>query len=283
MVVHLYNAKEHINLKQQMDVLLSPLTMAGGEWVANDKGEVGPTAAGHKVTFRSFFLSPNQGSAEIHFTSTGIHFNLNVSGRSGQWIRASGATAETPRMTGLVYPLGKKRPAVVYKTSAVPLASLSIEYQRSASEPVVTAPLVSPSFLSMDYTRGLLRRHTEWMWASVCTREVGIHLSSGTYDVDGYSLENAFFAPHSPPQFLNEKVEFVKLEGETTDKWAIRGRNVSLTFTAFDGYGGKVNLGLVNVSLDHRWGLYDGYVLVNNTRLDLHQTPGVFEDHYALW
>ncbi|EPY35779.1 hypothetical protein STCU_00916 [Strigomonas culicis] len=266
------------------------LARGGGVWHANATGAMGPTARGHRVTFRSLAAPGHRllpaAAATLTFADGEVRFDVRVSlPARGLRLAAAGAAAVASGMTGLVFPLGPHRAAVVYKAAAAPLtAPLTLRY--SADGAPEEEVRLAEGLLAMDYTRGLLRRHTRRRWGCVSAPSgVGLHLSQGAYDVDGVSMENALFRRGRAPRFLQRAVHMMPLvPAGGRDRWAMRSEELNLTFTSAGGYGGRTQLGIVDIHMDHRWGTYSGTVRAGvNETYELHDVPGVFEDQAALW
>lgn len=286
--------------------LVSPLIKSGSEWVPNATGGIGPSSPGHKVLFSTPPLG-QPASAAITFTEREILFDVSATFK-GEWdgkedvtvaARITGAATRPATFMGLAFPLGQNRPSLVNKMAAVPLvansAQLTVDVKGVGGRAVVV-PLPAGA-LAMDYTRGLLRRHTEWFWACVSdpATGTGFHLSAGTYDVDGASVEAALFstAKGGSTAFLDERVSFTALPVDPSQPaaakapwhpWKIESPSISLVFTPRDGYGARVNVKVINVNLDHQWGTFSGTVKQpDGSVVTLDEAPGVFEDHDALW
>lgn len=283
LVVQLYSKKYALSVKGRSDELLSSLTRRGACWVANSEGRYGPHASGHVVLFSS-----GRNEASILFKDGVIQFDVKSRLRAGSEVRIAGAARLPPQYMGLVFPLGPHRPSLVCKVAAAPLVkplevSLQLPGQASATQHTFA---LDEATLAMDYTRGLLRRHTLWRWACVTLpeRRLGIHLSSGTYDKDNVSLESAVYDGKSgKAYFLNEKLTFAPLASGNVGSWSIESESMSLQFEPCAGHDGRVNARIVNVNLDHRWGDFSGHITVAGERVELNHVMGVFEDHFALW
>lgn len=299
------------SLKARVSIpLLSPVLGWGTQLIPNASGAVGPAAPGHRVRYRSPPFHPNA-HADINFTEADIRFDVQATltgafdGTPGTTaaVRVVGTARYPAQSMALCFPLGRHRPSLVLKMAAVPLVPSSTvltidvkgakateeEEEEGRRQPVVVA--LSEGLLAMDYTRGLLRRHTKWYWASFSDprSQLGVHLSSGAYDADGVSTEASLFDnAQGTATFLDEAVVFHRLGDAAPEgphgQWTIASPSVSLVFSPHDGYGGKVDLKLICVNLDHRWGTFSGTVKRKDGSVaTIDAVLGVFEEHDALW
>ncbi|ORC86982.1 uncharacterized protein TM35_000241320 [Trypanosoma theileri] len=296
--VQFYNAESGESWKSKSVVpLLAPFF--GGKWVPNAVGNFGPNAAGHRVEFKAPFINQR---AAITFTGDSVH--VEVAGSVSQYMANKTttryqqqqelmykvfATASLPEeFLGFVFPLGPRRAALVNKVAAAPLQA-PLELQLGEQK------WRGAGFLSMDYTRGLLRRETRWYWASATAPDgYGFHLSAGTYDIDKKSVENTFFVSgkalliDTAVVFLPEVI-YVTPQSDEKDHdrgntiWNITGDGVHLRFRRVDAHDGNFHYGIVRGNLDHSWGIFDGTINVNGVSYSFENVSGVMEEHYAIW
>lgn len=295
LVVQLYRAADadgpELSLKGRVDVpVVSPFTSFGGKWVGL---HMNPTSAGHAVSFKG--LPWSQATANLTFSDGAIYVTVAapLRGSNGEQyhmhLTATVSTRDVP-MTGMLYPLGPRRPSIVYKLAAAPLlqpATILLHAAKGNTKP--QRLVLSTGHAALDYTRGLLRRRTEWYWACLSLAHgFGLHLSSGAYDFNGTSMESSVYnATSGHTAFLDEHVHFTKAAAVpapgTLSQWSIRSTSINLTFTPSDGHDGRVNIGVVNVDLNHQWGVFDGTIQWRNISVTVHSSPGVFEEHIAKW
>lgn len=275
--------------------LLPQRTGYGGVWVANGKGQMGPTAEGHSVLFNEpqfpwTAAGTRQPRANLTFSDGQMWFDVEVPLRSRTdnkkpVAHLSGAAHVPAALMGLVFPLGPRRASMVSKFAAA-TASQPVRLSLSDSEGVTHVNFENP-LIAIDYTRGMLKRETKWYWSCLTSPDgLGLHLSSGAYDVDGVSVESSVYdARTGHAYFLDEGVSFTQLHtaDSTEERWKVQSASVDLVFTAADHYDGAQNLGVVNMQMKHKWGLYSGSFRYHDQVVEVHDVPGVLEDHFALW
>lgn len=278
---------------QRRIVLLPPELGVGGEWIPDrfPNGSYGPHVEGHQILFRGLSApwdTPLNDSI-ITFTAGQVCLNISAAVRGGDGseyvLQLVGAAAIPEKRMGLVYPLGPHRAAVVQKVAGAPFTkSLELRLTSTRGDARETVVL-SDGYMAMDYTRGLLRRTTAWHWACVTepTTGIGLHLSSGTYDIDDISMESSIHDHRqNHVEFLNQRVLF-NPPTSNQKSWVVESPSVRLRFVPHDGHDGRVKAGLVNVELNHMWGLYDGEVEWRGTIIHFKGVPGVLEEHYGTW
>ncbi|KAG8340413.1 hypothetical protein TRVL_08761 [Trypanosoma vivax] len=295
--IQLYNTVTRESWKAKTTVPLFGW-LFGGKWVSNVHGSVGPTAEGHSVDFSAPFTGQ---SAKIRFVGGGLEFDVSGTVKKVEGLPSrkptlaaryelSGSAQLPKEFLGLVFPLGPRRAAVVHKFSAVPLS-------RPLSVGIGEGVWHGMGHISMDYTRGLLRRDTRWCWCTATAPEgYGFHLSAGTYDIGGKSMENSFYA-NGKVALLNTAVGFrkvfekmVKAEEENIDissgdtlRWAVTGDGIDLQFACVDSHNGTVHCGVVDGNLNHSWGIFNGTITVNGIVYEFSDVPGALEQHNMRW
>ncbi|RNF12970.1 uncharacterized protein Tco025E_06386 [Trypanosoma conorhini] len=278
--VSLYNVESEESWRATSRVPL-PGPWLGGQWVPNEKGEFGPTSAGHRVEF-SAPLSTHRArlcfaGRSVQVDATGVVAQQLPNGKSAGAQRYEvHAVATLPEeFLGVVFPLGPRRAALVSKVAAAPLQS-PLKLRLGGTE------WSGDGYLSMDYTRGLLRRETRWHWASATAPAgYGFHLSEGAYDVDNKSVENTFYAG-GRAVLLETRVEFHKVTA-AAKVWTLTGDGIQLRFRHADAHDAALHVGVVKTDLYHAWGTFDGSIRVEGAMYKFDRVAGVLEDHYALW
>eukprot|EP01134_Creolimax_fragrantissima_P001015 CFRG1015T1 len=175
---------------------------------------------------------------------------------------------------------------------------------------------------SVDWTKSMAMRRTEWNWASStfhavvqnftngeiktktkCT--IGINLSAKVYDIDGHSQENAVWVDgkvYSTEGVLFEVPETGKTQ--ETDLWGITSipiNNMTQSTTSvhvqlkFRPWGARTENDdkiLVKSKFLQAYGVYNGQITITTVvKSNLTETMvvevvdayGVAEDHFALW
>eukprot|EP01065_Artemidia_motanka_P038538 TRINITY_DN47389_c0_g1_i1.p1 TRINITY_DN47389_c0_g1~~TRINITY_DN47389_c0_g1_i1.p1 ORF type:complete len:425 (+),score=163.18 TRINITY_DN47389_c0_g1_i1:57-1277(+) len=183
----------------------------------------------------------------------------------------------------LVYPLGKRRPAIVTKLAG----------SRAAGTVTIADRTTQVDGVGMvDWTRALPRRLTVWNWAAASWKDasgvrLGMHLSRGCYeDSNGHSIE-AFYSVDGKVTPFDDQIVF-KVPAKDrllAEDWHVESKRgvVKYTFTPVDRVVGEFHLGVLDGGLHHIWGTMTGRLVVDGKTYEFNKIPGVIEEHYALW
>ena len=183
-----------------------------------------------------------------------------------------------------VYPLGKKRPAIVSKLAGLS-AKLSLSFDGGETQELKGLGMV-------DWTRSIAARFTLWNWAAFSFRaasgeRVGIQLSQGVYmDSKNNGVESCVFVDGKLTT-INSLITFKKPAPESflTESWNITSSDgvLSYTFTPRDRVFGGFHLVVLEGDLHHIWGTASGTIKVGSKVFEFTNVPSVMEEHYALW
>lgn len=137
-----------------------------------------------------------------------------------------------------------------------------------------------------DVTDAYPPRHTVWQWASCAGRDdagrrVAMNLCALHNDSDR-ARENALWIDGVPRPLGAVRFDFDRGAPDAAP-WRIEGDGVDLRFTPSGMREGKENLGAVRSRFVQPYGRFTGEVRVGGDRARFVDTPGVVEDHDALW
>jgi len=137
----------------------------------------------------------------------------------------------------------------------------------------------------LDFTHGFPARETKWHWAFASGKAgphlVGFNLSEGF--LPG-SPENAVWVDGPPCAAAP-----VRFEGDFPDPdatWRIRGEDgaLDLVFTPEGRRAKNIDLGVVASRYVQPFGTFQGHVsAASGERIEIHDLPGVTEEHSARW
>ena len=172
----------------------------------------------------------------------------------------------------LVFPLGPRRASMVSKGGGInsrrPAAGAThspVSFTLDSYAHEMVTPVVN-----YDYTRGLLRRLTIWKWLSLGApasrfaveglpvhRSYGLQLSTGTYDVDGISVESTVWIDGRLYP-LEVPIRFQKVDAEVPpyqSKWRVftDDGKLNLEFTPHGRFHGDFHYIVIDGDLHHMW------------------------------
>ena len=299
-VVNIFDTAANRSWKQKIELPFAKLFGFGPTFLPGVNGKVSPTSKGHSIIFNHSFIS----SASACVVSTGTTLQVSASGFAVEKVSGqnqpfafSFELSIPSEHLNMVFPLGPHRASAVSKFAG---ASIVGPLKARVGDRIIHSPL---SVGGIDYTRGLLRRETTWFWTCFSTivngASVGVHLSAFTYDVQNVSMESTVFLDKKM-YFVGRPIVWKKLSKGVPSQfseWTVRtpqsraddGNNgherisIDLHFVPNDLHLGTFHYGVMTGDLYHIWGEYSGSITVGSRSFSLVRTPGVLEDHYALW
>lgn len=200
---------------------------------------------------------------------------------------SSTITTEDSESLVLSYPIGPRRVAYTHKESGM-TATGTVKIDNTLHQLTNGVALI-------DWTRSMHRRLTLWFWVALTFvtsdgNRIGINLSNGVYpDMNGIGLENAVWLDDTV-YIVNSRLQVDGEPGKGIVKighpWHCNTEDgsIDLTIVPIGAVPSEVNAGpFAKGNLFHSFGLYNGWVTLNETKYNIVDVPGILEDHYALW
>jgi len=141
------------------------------------------------------------------------------------------------------------------------------------------------SFVSMDYTKGLHKYHTEWLWASAAGKtkdgtEIGINL--GAPVGKGFLNSSVFWINGEIYRIATVKMKYTNVYRN----WKISSADgiFNLDFHPLGHREGSVNLGILVSKYKQPFGTFSGTINApDGKRYVIENMLGVTEEHIAKW
>lgn len=195
--------------------------------------------------------------------------------------RLSGELHIEPRESlAVAFPLGPDRPAYTHKAGGLPARGVLRLGARDID--------FSGGLATLDWTRSLARRHTQWKWASFAGRArdgrtLGLNLSADVYDhPQGASHENALFVDGVTCSLGG--VAFELPADPVREPWHISSAELDLEFQPLGARKQKLDLGLVRSDFVQPYGTFRGRLAPAGVApAEVDGVFGVVENHDALW
>ncbi len=177
----------------------------------------------------------------------------------------------------LLFPLGTGRPAYTHKA-----AGMRADGELWLGEHPIA---LDEAYGALDWTRSQADRHTRWNWASFSGRNaegerLGLNLSAHVYDIDGCSMENAFWRDG---RVCTLGAVCFDVPARTTDRWRIASADgsgeVALEVTPLGERKSNMDLIAIRSRFTQPYGAVRGSV----RGVSVDGLFGVVEDHDALW
>lgn len=148
--------------------------------------------------------------------------------------------------------------------------------------------VASPAFAgSYDWSCGYMRRQTAWNWASLSGqladgRRIGANLANGVNET-GFT-ENGFWIDGQLNELGPVNFQFSKTNRQAPWRICDNTNRVDLTFTPEGKRCEKINALVIASNFTQLAGRFNGTVTTNDgQKIELIDTPGFCEDHYAKW
>jgi len=137
---------------------------------------------------------------------------------------------------------------------------------------------------SMDFSFGILKRHTVWDWASGCgTDTKGNNLSfnfSRGINKNEHS-ENAFWV--NGRRFDAGITDFLYDEKDMMKEWKVKNKNVNIVFKPEGQRAANINVLLIKSVYSQPFGTFSGYIKHGKNKYIIKEAYGVTEKHEAKW
>ena len=140
----------------------------------------------------------------------------------------------------------------------------------------------------MDYSHGLLARHTAWRWAMGAGRladgtPLGFNLVEGFNEGHASANENALWVGGKVVPLGRARFTFNR--NDVLEPWAITtpDREVDLRFRAFHVHRDMRDLKVIKSHFLQPLGVFRGSIVVGGQRLVIDDVPGVTEDQDMVW
>lgn len=140
----------------------------------------------------------------------------------------------------------------------------------------------------MDYTQGLLPRHTTWRWAYACGRladgtPISVNLVQGFNEDSSESNECVVWVGRRLLPL--PRTHIVSSPRDVLDPWTVRSDDgsVDLTFKPLHAHRESRNLGVVTSRFVQPLGLFRGTIRAAGQQWTLEDVPGVTEHQDVVW
>lgn len=140
----------------------------------------------------------------------------------------------------------------------------------------------------LDFTHGMLARHTAWRWAFAQGRladgtAIGVNLVEGFNETHPEANENALWLGGRLVPLSRARFSFN--QADPFDRWRLRtvDGEVDLTFHPVHAHREERDLVLVKSRFIQPVGLFSGTVTIDGERHQLNDVPGVTEDQDVVW
>jgi hypothetical protein len=141
------------------------------------------------------------------------------------------------------------------------------------------------SFGGLDYTQGLLARHTSWRWAFAQGHSrSGIPI--GMNVVDGFNQERECALWVGNEMMQIEPLRFSFDAADHMKPWKLNSpdKRIDLTFVPAACHSEKLNLGLLRSNFVQPLGAFSGSIAIaGRDELIIESLPGVVESQDVLW
>ncbi|OPZ63013.1 MAG: hypothetical protein BWY84_01059 [Candidatus Aerophobetes bacterium ADurb.Bin490] len=137
---------------------------------------------------------------------------------------------------------------------------------------------------SMDFSFGVLKRHTFWDWASGCGKDtkgniISFNFSRGI-NKNGHS-ENAFWI--NGKRFDAGITEFNYDDKDMMKEWKVKNKNVNITFMPEGIRAANISNPLIASVYSQPFGTFRGYIKDKKKKYIIKEAYGVTEKHEAKW
>ncbi len=137
---------------------------------------------------------------------------------------------------------------------------------------------------SMDFSYGVLKRHTVWDWASGCGTDtkgnnISFNFSRGI-NKNGHS-ENAFWVNNKRHEAGT--TEFIYDEKDMMKEWKVKNKNVNITFMPEGIRAANISNPLIASVYSQPFGTFRGYIKDKKKKYIIKEAYGVTEKHEAKW
>lgn len=137
---------------------------------------------------------------------------------------------------------------------------------------------------SMDFSFGVLKRHTFWDWASGCGTDtkgnnISFNFSRGI-NKNGHS-ENAFWVNNK--RHDAGTTEFIYDEKDMMKEWKVKNRNVNITFMPEGKRTANISNPAIASVYTQPFGTFKGYIKEGKKKYVIKEAYGVTEKHEAKW
>ncbi|MDN5342559.1 MULTISPECIES: DUF2804 domain-containing protein [Oceanotoga] len=143
------------------------------------------------------------------------------------------------------------------------------------------------SLASLDFGRGKWPYETFWNWATFSTyiskNKIGINF--GAKWTDGTGMNENAITYNDKIYKINEDIKFIYDKKNLMANWTLKNSNesINLKFTPLYIRKDRTKALFIKSKFDQIFGYFNGYVQINDKKINITKTYGCVEEHKAKW